>query len=144
VAPFGCASEGGFTSVVLLGSVISLEMCSYFSLQARKKTQTPKMSKIAIVVFSCLIASALAVGGVRDWAGNYYDGTTGQISSSLTGNVYNTRPTNWGPAPLYAAAPLVASYAHAPLVASYAAPYAAPYYGSPLVASYNGAYVLRK
>ncbi|KAI1282169.1 hypothetical protein HDE_13240 [Halotydeus destructor] len=115
------------------------------------------MAKLIIVTLAvlCFAASSLAwgAGGAQDVLGNYYDATTGQISSSLTGKVYNTRPTGWGPSPLVAAhAPLVA--AHSPLVAAYSAPIAA-HYASPYVASYaaplaygayapSAAYLLKK
>lgn len=65
---------------------------------------------VTIALFA-LVATCFAVGGVHDVVGNYYDATTGQISSSLTGHVYNTRPTSWGPSPLIAASPYVAAYA---------------------------------
>lgn len=98
-----------------------------------------------MIAFFAILATASAAtfGGAHDILGNYYDGTTGQISSSLTGHVYNTRPT-WaspilaGPvvaahAPVVAHAPLVAAHAplvataHAPLVAAHA-PLFAPGY----------------
>ena len=105
---------------------------------------------------SCIIGCSMAAtaGGATDILGNYYDGTTGQISSSLTGRVYNTRPTGWGPvvgAPVYgnaayAAAPLaVAAPLHAPLVAGLHAPLHAPLLAAPAYGyGYAGNYFIRR
>ncbi|KAI1281953.1 hypothetical protein HDE_13178 [Halotydeus destructor] len=115
------------------------------------------MAKLIIVTLAvlCFAASSLAwgAGGAQDVLGNYYDATTGQISSSLTGKVYNTRPTGWGPSPLVASAPLVAQApliasaplvaAHAPVVAAYSAPLAA-HYAAPLAYAPSAAYLLKK
>jgi len=51
------------------------------------------MNKVVclIVLFAiCSVALAQWSGGAKDWAGNYYDFTTGQVASSATGKVYNT------------------------------------------------------
>lgn len=75
------------------------------------------------------VAVASAIGGAKDFVGNYYDYTTGQVSSSLTGRVYNTRPTSWGPAvPAVAAYHAPYAYAHHPY--AYAAPYAYGHHGA--------------
>jgi hypothetical protein len=67
-----------------------------------------------------LIAVVSAIGGIRDVVGNYYDLTTGQYSSSLTGRVYNTG---------YYGAPVLAAPYAAPYAYGYAAPYALGYGG---------------
>lgn len=92
-----------------------------------------------VAVALALIAAVSAIGGVKDLAGNYYDLTTGQYSSSLTGKVYNTYSAPVAVAPV-AHAPLVAPYAAAyaaPYAASYAAPYAAYSYGAPYPLAYG-------
>ncbi|CAG2107916.1 unnamed protein product [Medioppia subpectinata] len=66
---------------------------------------------LILAIALAFIVAVSAIGGVKDWAGNYYDLTTGQYSSSLTGRVYNT----YGAPAVVAAAPY-----------AYAAPYAAP------------------
>ncbi|KAI1287484.1 hypothetical protein HDE_10212 [Halotydeus destructor] len=107
------------------------------------------MAKLIIVTLAvlCFAASSLAwgAGGAQDVLGNYYDATTGQISSSLTGKVYNTRPTGWGPSPLVAHAPLVAAYS-APIAAHYASPYVASYAAPLAYGAYapSAAYLLKK
>ena len=77
-----------------------------------------------------------AQGGVKDVLGNYYDFTTGQVSSSLTGHVYNTAPAvvpvhsyvSHG----YAAAPVVAGGVYGAGVYG-AGLYGAGLYGAPLL-----------
>lgn len=80
------------------------------------------------------LAQAQALSGARDVYGNYYDATTGQISSSLTGRVYNT-------ARLAYTAPAWSPYVAAPVAYTSQVAYTAPLtYGSP----YAGAYLLKK
>ena len=45
------------------------------------------------IVFAAIVASACGASLLdsRDALGNFYDGTTGQISDATTGRVYNTR-----------------------------------------------------
>ena len=64
------------------------------------------------------ISSAASFGGVKDLAGNYYDFSTGQYSSALTGKVYNAAPVAYAAAPHVVAAPY---YAY-PYGAAYVAP----------------------
>ncbi|GFQ85607.1 uncharacterized protein TNCT_473451 [Trichonephila clavata] len=51
-----------------------------------------KVICLVVLLGLLCVASAqwLASGGVKDYAGNYYDFTTGQVASSATGKVYNT------------------------------------------------------
>lgn len=51
----------------------------------------------------------MAQGGVKDVLGNYYDFTTGQYSSSLTGRVYNSAYPAYAGYAGYAAYPYVAA-----------------------------------
>lgn len=85
------------------------------------------------------ISSAASIPGVKDFIGNYYDPYTRQLSSAITGKVYNTLPF---------AAPYVASYSAyvppvAPVVAPVAAPVVAPYYNAYAYGAYpyGAAYV---
>ncbi|XP_054164921.1 uncharacterized protein LOC128962563 [Oppia nitens] len=107
------------------------------------------MNKFFVIAFAfAFVASVSAISGVKDWAGNYYDLTTGQYSSSLTGRVYNTAPTVVASAP-YVSAPLSAHLATpygAPLVASYAAPlstYGAYSYAAPYPLAYSSRLLLK-
>ena len=90
-----------------------------------------------LIIIAALIAVAFAAEPLngRDILGNFYDGTTGQISSSLTGRVYNTAGRVYG-APLVQAAYAapIATYA-APIHAAYAAPAIA--YAAPVATSYS-------
>nr|AIW62602.1 hypothetical protein [Scytodes thoracica] len=83
------------------------------------------MAKLALlIVFAAFVALATAasLGGVKDVAGNYYDFTTGQYASSLTGKVYNTAPV------VAYSSPVVAAVAPHPYYAApYVAPHVAPY-----------------
>lgn len=83
--------------------------------------------QVAVALFAALatLCSAASYGGVKDLAGNYYDFSTGQYSSALTGKVYNTAPV--------AAAPV----AYVPGLSPVAA--AAPYYYAPYYYPYAGA-----
>ncbi|XP_015929223.1 uncharacterized protein [Parasteatoda tepidariorum] len=103
------------------------------------------MAKFATLAFALAfvaVASAASFGGVKDLVGNYYDFTTGQYSSALTGKVYNTAPVAYVPpvaaAPVAYAPPVVAPYAapYAPYVAAAAAPYI---YSAPF--PYSAAYI---
>jgi len=81
------------------------------------------MSKLIIIAALIAMTSAANVLNGQDILGNFYDGTTGQISSSLTGRVYNTRV----PVATYVAAhPAQAVVAAAPLVAHAPVVVAAP------------------
>lgn len=73
-----------------------------------------------------MVACSLAQGGVKDVLGNYYDFTTGQVSSSLTGHVYNTAPAVV-PVHSYVSHAYAAPYAHVPYVSGYGV------YGAPLL-----------
>ena len=66
----------------------------------------------ALAAIFAIIAVASCLGGVKDILGNYYDFTTGQISSSLTGHVYNTVPQ---PVPVahYVGGYVASPYVHA-------------------------------
>ncbi|GIX83399.1 hypothetical protein CDAR_222761 [Caerostris darwini] len=78
------------------------------------------------------VCSGASFGGVKDLAGNYFDFSTGQYSSSLTGKVYNTAPLAYVP-PVAPIAPVpiapVAPVAVAPARAI-VAPVAPYYYGA--------------
>ncbi|KFM75681.1 hypothetical protein X975_19327, partial [Stegodyphus mimosarum] len=87
-----------------------------------------KLVMIAVFVAFVAVASAASFGGLKDLAGNYYDFSTGQYSSALTGKVYNTAPVAYVP-PVAPVAPVVAPaspyyYAAAPY--PYSAAYVAP------------------
>ncbi|CAG2170369.1 unnamed protein product [Oppiella nova] len=89
-----------------------------------------------LAIAFAFIAAVAAISGVKDWAGNYYDLTTGQYSSSLTGRVYNT----YGAPAVVAASPYASPYAYAaPLHAPLAAPlgYSAYTYAAPYPLAYN-------
>ncbi|CAL1295346.1 unnamed protein product [Larinioides sclopetarius] len=91
-----------------------------------------KFASLAILAVVLGVCSAASYGGVKDFAGNYYDFSTGQYSSSLTGKVYNTAPIAYvppvAPAVIPAAAPVIAPAA---IPASYVAPAPiySPFYG---------------
>ena len=82
------------------------------------------MSKLIIIAAFIAVAFAAEPLNGRDILGNFYDGTTGQVSSSLTGRVYNTR-VQVAPATYVAAHPAQAVVA-APLVAHAPVAYSAP------------------
>ncbi|KAF8788872.1 glutaconyl-CoA decarboxylase subunit gamma-like [Argiope bruennichi] len=87
-----------------------------------------KFASLALLAVFLGVCSAASFGGVKDFAGNYYDFTTGQYSSALTGKVYNTAPIAYVPpavAPVVAA-PAVAPVVPAPAVIPAAAPLIAP------------------
>ncbi|GBN87166.1 hypothetical protein AVEN_18770-1 [Araneus ventricosus] len=98
-----------------------------------------KFASLAILVVVLGVCSAASFGGVKDLAGNYYDFSTGQYSSALTGKVYNTAPVAYVPpvapvVPAPAVIPAAAPYfAPAALPASYVAPAPiySPFYGAP-------------
>ncbi|GFU52946.1 uncharacterized protein TNCV_1142401 [Trichonephila clavipes] len=76
------------------------------------KPSSAKMAKFASLAVLTLVlgvCSAASFGGIKDLAGNYYDFSTGQYSSALTGKVYNTAPVAYVPpvAPVVAPAPAV-------------------------------------
>ncbi|KAF8788873.1 hypothetical protein HNY73_006867 [Argiope bruennichi] len=88
-----------------------------------------KFASLALLAVFLGVCSAASFGGVKDYAGNYYDFSTGQYSSALTGKVYNTAPFAYVPP----VAPVVAAPAVAPVIApaSYVAPpsFYSPFYG---------------
>ena len=74
------------------------------------------MFVVALLV--AVFAFAAAQGGVKDILGNYYDFTTGQVSSSLTGRVYNSVPAAVPIAHHYSYGAVVSPYVAAPVVYS--------------------------
>ncbi|KAH9407127.1 hypothetical protein TYRP_012673 [Tyrophagus putrescentiae] len=94
----------------------------------------------ALAVLLAVVATftVSAQGGVKDVLGNYYDFTTGQVSSSLTGHVYNTAPAvvpvhSYVAHGGYAAAPVVAGGVYGGAGVYGAGLYGAGLYGAPLL-----------
>jgi len=87
--------------------------------------------KFVLAIAFAFIA-AVALGWCERLGRNYYDLTTGQYSSSLTGRVYNTygAPAVVAASPYAYAAPL-----HAPLAAPFG--YSAYNYAAPYPLAYN-------
>ncbi|CAL1299490.1 unnamed protein product [Larinioides sclopetarius] len=88
-----------------------------------------KFASLAILAVVLGVCSAASFGGVKDLAGNYYDFSTGQYSSALTGKVYDTAPIAY--VPPVAPATIPASYvAPAPVYSPFYGPaaYVAPFW----------------
>ncbi|GFR05595.1 uncharacterized protein TNCT_472781 [Trichonephila clavata] len=85
-----------------------------------------KFASLAVLALFLGVCSAASFGGIKDLAGNYYDFSTGQYSSALTGKVYNTAPVAYVPpvAPVVAPAPAVVPAAPAPYYYAPFSPYA--------------------
>ncbi|CAL1299491.1 unnamed protein product [Larinioides sclopetarius] len=87
------------------------------------------VASLAILAVVLGVCSAASFGGVKDLAGNYYDFSTGQYSSALTGKVYDTAPIAY--VPPVAPATIPASYvAPAPVYSPFYGPaaYVAPFW----------------